>query len=81
MYGRKLDSKPPLNSCVSAMKSLRRINLNSTKLSALTFEEIKVSARHVSAVFTFQPYPVVCCRLQEELPALQEVDVRYTEAW
>ena len=64
------------------MKSLRRINLNSTKLSALTFEEIKVSARHVSAVFTFQPYPVCCCfRVQEELPALQEVDVRYTEAW
>ncbi|PSN46032.1 hypothetical protein C0J52_15799 [Blattella germanica] len=41
-----------------AMTSLRKLNLNSTKLSAQTFEILK-----------------------QKLPALQEFDVRYTEAW
>jgi hypothetical protein len=40
------------------MTDLRRLNLNSTKLSAQTFEVLK-----------------------QKLPALQEFDVRYTEAW
>ncbi|XP_067002506.2 C-Maf-inducing protein isoform X2 [Anabrus simplex] len=43
---------------LSAMTSLRKLNLNSTKLSAHTFEQLK-----------------------QKLPALQEFDVRYTEAW
>jgi hypothetical protein len=40
------------------MKQLRKLNLNSTNLSALTFESLK-----------------------ERLPALQECDIRYTDAW
>jgi hypothetical protein len=40
------------------MKELRKLNLNSTNLSALTFESLK-----------------------ECLPALQECDIRYTQAW
>lgn len=44
--------------CLSSMKNLRKLNLNSTHLSALTFEGLK-----------------------EKLPALQECDVRYTDAW
>lgn len=44
--------------CLSALKNLRKLNLNSTSLSALTFEGLK-----------------------EKLPALQECDVRYTDAW
>ncbi len=40
------------------IKSMRRLNLNSTRLSAQTFESLK-----------------------KELPLLQEVDVRYTDAW
>ncbi|XP_052828402.1 C-Maf-inducing protein-like [Octopus bimaculoides] len=44
--------------CLAALKNLRKLNLNSTCLSALTFEGLK-----------------------EKLPALQECDVRYTEAW
>ncbi|KAK7789019.1 hypothetical protein R5R35_009972 [Gryllus longicercus] len=43
---------------LASMTSLRKLNLNSTKLSAHTFE-----------------------RLKQKLPALQEFDVRYTEAW
>lgn len=43
---------------VTALTSLRKLNLNSTKLSAQTFESLK-----------------------KRLPALQEFDVRYTEAW
>lgn len=42
----------------SALTNLRKLNLNSTKLSAQTFESLK-----------------------KRLPALQEFDVRYTEAW
>lgn len=45
-------------SAVAALTSLRKLNLNSTKLSAQTFESLK-----------------------KRLPALQEFDVRYTEAW
>lgn len=44
--------------CLSSLKNLRKLNLNSTSLSALTFEGLK-----------------------EKLPALQECDVRYTDAW
>ncbi|XP_069113637.1 C-Maf-inducing protein-like [Argopecten irradians] len=44
--------------CLSALKNLRKLNLNSTSLSALTFEGLKT-----------------------KLPALQECDVRYTDAW
>lgn len=40
------------------MTSLRKLNLNSTHLSAQTFE-----------------------RLKQQLPALKEIDVRYTDAW
>lgn len=40
------------------LKNLRKLNLNSTQLSARTFQE-----------------------LRDKLPALQEVDVRYTDAW
>ncbi len=40
------------------MKMLRKLNLNSTHLSPLTFEALK-----------------------EKLPALQECDIRYTDAW
>lgn len=43
---------------VSAMKNLCKLNLNSTKLSAHTFEVLKT-----------------------KLPSLQELDIRYTEAW
>ncbi|XP_046661179.1 C-Maf-inducing protein-like [Homalodisca vitripennis] len=43
---------------LTAMTNLRKLNLNSTKLSAQTFEVLK-----------------------SKLPALQELDVRYTEAW
>lgn len=43
---------------VAALTSLKKLNLNSTKLSAQTFESLK-----------------------KRLPALQEFDVRYTEAW
>ncbi|XP_021925501.1 C-Maf-inducing protein-like isoform X2 [Zootermopsis nevadensis] len=43
---------------LSSMTNLRKLNLNSTKLSAQTFEVLK-----------------------QKLPALQEFDVRYTEAW
>lgn len=43
---------------LAALKNLRKLNLNSTQLSAKTFLILK-----------------------NELPALQEVDVRYTEAW
>lgn len=42
----------------TAMKNLRKLNLNSTSLSAQTFE-----------------------RLKQKLPALQEIDIRYTDAW
>ena len=42
----------------AALKNLRKLNLNSTSLSADTFRELKAT-----------------------LPALQEVDVRYTDAW
>ena len=68
------------------MKSLRRINLNSTKLSALTFEEIKVRLKTTTCLLhlrlrTCTSHPVFPLSFQEELPALQEVDVRYTEAW
>lgn len=45
-------------SALSSMTNLRKLNLNSTKLSAQTFEILK-----------------------QKLPALQEFDVRYTEAW
>ncbi|XP_049964481.1 C-Maf-inducing protein-like [Schistocerca serialis cubense] len=45
-------------SALCSMTNLRKLNLNSTKLSAQTFE-----------------------RLKQKLPALQEFDVRYTEAW
>lgn len=40
------------------MTSLRKLNLNSTHLSAQTFESLK-----------------------KKLPALKEIDVRYTDAW
>lgn len=43
---------------ILAMKQLRKLNLNSTNLSELTFEGLK-----------------------ECLPALQECDIRYTDAW
>ncbi|XP_069681421.1 C-Maf-inducing protein-like isoform X2 [Periplaneta americana] len=43
---------------LASMTNLRKLNLNSTKLSAQTFEILK-----------------------QKLPALQEFDVRYTEAW
>lgn len=42
----------------SAMKNLKKLNLNSTHLSADTFETLK-----------------------QKLPGLEEMDVRYTEAW
>ncbi|XP_053402825.1 C-Maf-inducing protein-like [Mercenaria mercenaria] len=45
-------------SSLAALKHLRKLNLNSTNLSALVFEGLK-----------------------EKLPALQECDVRYTDAW
>ncbi|KAK3086918.1 hypothetical protein FSP39_025386 [Pinctada imbricata] len=44
--------------CLSSLKNLRKLNLNSTSLSALIFEGLK-----------------------EKLPALQECDIRYTDAW
>ncbi|KAG8201592.1 hypothetical protein JTE90_011258 [Oedothorax gibbosus] len=44
--------------CLANMKSLRKLNLNSTSLSAQTFEKLK-----------------------QKLPALQECDIRYTDAW
>lgn len=40
------------------MTNLKKLNLNSTQLSAETFEALK-----------------------QKLPGLQEMDVRYTEAW
>ncbi|KAL3859122.1 hypothetical protein ACJMK2_009354 [Sinanodonta woodiana] len=43
---------------LASLKNLRKLNLNSTSLSALTFEALKT-----------------------KLPALQECDVRYTDAW
>ncbi|CAL1672992.1 unnamed protein product [Lasius platythorax] len=43
---------------LASLTSLRKLNLNSTKLSTETFESLK-----------------------KRLPALQEFDVRYTEAW
>jgi len=43
---------------LAGMKMLRKLNLNSTHLSPLTFEALK-----------------------EKLPALQECDIRYTDAW
>jgi len=43
---------------LASMKNLRKLNLNSTSLSAYTFEGLK-----------------------QKLPALQECDVRYTDAW
>jgi hypothetical protein len=43
---------------ILGMKMLRKLNLNSTHLSPLTFEALK-----------------------EKLPALQECDIRYTDAW
>lgn len=43
---------------LSSMTNLRKLNLNSTRLSSQTFEILK-----------------------QKLPALQEFDVRYTEAW
>ncbi|XP_076378800.1 C-Maf-inducing protein [Megalopta genalis] len=45
-------------STLASLTSLRKLNLNSTKLSVQTFESLKKC-----------------------LPALQEFDVRYTEAW
>ena len=42
----------------AGLTSLRKLNLNSTHLSAQTFASLK-----------------------EKLPALKEVDVRYTDAW
>lgn len=44
--------------CLATLKNLRKLNLNSTSLSKLTFEG-----------------------LVKKLPALQECDVRYTDAW
>uniref|UniRef100_A0A915I2M1 C-Maf-inducing protein n=1 Tax=Romanomermis culicivorax TaxID=13658 RepID=A0A915I2M1_ROMCU len=49
---------PVTDKGLSTLKSLRKLNLNSTQLSAKTFLVLKT-----------------------ELPALQEVDVRYTDAW
>lgn len=43
---------------LAALKNLRKLNLNSTNLSAQTFEKLK-----------------------QTLPALQECDIRYTDAW
>ena len=43
---------------ISSLKNLRKLNLNSTSLSADTFKDLKNS-----------------------LPDLQEVDVKYTDAW
>lgn len=43
---------------LTGLTNLRKLNLNSTKLSVQTFEALK-----------------------KKLPALQELDVRYTEAW
>lgn len=43
---------------LTGLTNLRKLNLNSTKLSVQTFETLK-----------------------KKLPALQELDVRYTEAW
>ncbi|XP_076321319.1 C-Maf-inducing protein-like isoform X3 [Tachypleus tridentatus] len=43
---------------LAAMKNLRKLNLNSTSLTAQMFEELK-----------------------KKLPALQECDIRYTDAW
>ncbi len=83
------------------MKSLRKLNLNSTNLSALTFEGLKVSFAVAIVVrgrrairenranragnqpSWAQPY-FTCFALfspKGKLPCLQEVDVRYTDAW
>ncbi|XP_075216289.1 C-Maf-inducing protein-like [Lycorma delicatula] len=43
---------------LAAMTNLKKLNLNSTQLSAETFEALK-----------------------QKLPGLQEMDIRYTEAW
>jgi hypothetical protein len=62
-------------SSLSSMKSLRKLNLNSTHLSALTFEGLKVWAS------CWRYSPSHNASFQEKLPALQECDVRYTDAW
>ena len=84
-------AKYVLISYLTAMKSLRKLNLNSTHLSALTFEGLKVSFltfRPADFVAKEEKFRLLCnaesCTLyspQEKLPALQECDVRYTDAW
>lgn len=62
---------------LTCMKMLRKLNLNSTHLSPLTFETLKVKEKEakrtndVHRTFLFK----------EKLPALQECDIRYTDAW
>ena len=56
------------------MKMLRKLNLNSTHLSPLTFEALKVTISSFSRL-------IIRISVQEKLPALQECDIRYTDAW